>query len=199
MTNESVLTQRQADIMEWLRAERSLTIRQLAERFHVTGMTIHRDLDALARNGLARKVRGGVVLVATAPEPDDARPACAMCGKRAPRRTAWVVALEDGTRWHACCSHCGLLQLRHTGRVQSALAPDFLFGQMVNVFQAVYVVGSEVTLCCVPSTLCFASWRDAERYRQGFGGEVMDFAAALATMGEMHHHSADSAASHSPD
>ena len=58
---------------------------------------------------------------------------------------------------------------------------------MVNVYQAAYVLGSDVTLCCVPSVLCFASRPEAERYQRGFGGQVLDFDAARAALGQAHH------------
>lgn len=37
----------------------SVTVRELAERFSVSAMTVHRDLDALETIGVLRKVRGG--------------------------------------------------------------------------------------------------------------------------------------------
>lgn len=179
---------RRARILEWLDERGSLTIEELAGHFGVSAMTIHRDIDRLARDGMVRKVRGGVM-----PAVDDpARTAtgqgrCAMCGKLAPRRTAWVVTSNDGEQWQACCAHCGLLRLHHATGRQSVLAADFLYGQMVNAYQATFVLGSDVTLCCVPGVLCFASRQDAERFRQGFGGELLDFAGAMAAVADAHH------------
>ena len=188
MTDEMLPEERRRLITEWLSERRSLSIGELARRFGVSTMTIHRDVDRLAREGVARKTRGGVL---AAEEGADASPwplgRCAMCGKRVPRRAAWVATPESGEQWQACCPHCGLLQLSHATGRQSALAADFLYGRMVNVYEATFVVGSDVTLCCVPSELCFATRHDAERYRQGFGGELLDFGAALAAVGEAHH------------
>lgn len=180
-------TQRQMAILEWLDTQDSLTITQLVDRFGVSAMTIHRDLDKLADQGCVRKVRGGVLPAIDprgGPVPQDS---CTVCGKRVPARSQWIGITADGQRWHACCSHCGLLQLQNSPQPQSALSADFLYGRMVNVYQAAYVLGSDVMLCCVPSILCFASPNDAERFRQGFGGEVMDYVTATKAMMMTHH------------
>lgn len=53
---------RQAAILDYLAATGTGTARldALAERFEVSAMTMHRDLDALARQGSVERVRGGV-------------------------------------------------------------------------------------------------------------------------------------------
>ena len=188
MMDEILPEQRRAQILEWLNERGSLTIDELARQFGVSSMTIHRDIDRLEKDGLARKVRGGVMPAAEAPGmTTPAQGRCAMCGKAMARRTAWIATTDQGEQWQACCAHCGLLRLHHTAGAQSVLAADFLFGQMVNAWQATFVLGSEVTLCCVPSVLCFATRHDAERYARGFGGELLDFREALAAMGDAHH------------
>jgi DeoR/GlpR family transcriptional regulator of sugar metabolism len=45
--------------MEWLLQRGTLSVEDLAARFSVSKMTIHRDLDELEANGFLRKVRGG--------------------------------------------------------------------------------------------------------------------------------------------
>jgi len=89
----------------------------------------------------------------------------------------------------ACCPHCGLMLLSDITEVDSALARDYLYGRMVNVYQAYYLVASDVSLCCEPTVLCFAKLADAEKFSLGFGGHVMDFSQALSHLTSSHRHS----------
>ncbi|MCH8532561.1 MAG: DeoR/GlpR family DNA-binding transcription regulator [Saccharospirillum sp.] len=50
---------RRAEIVEFLISQGSASLDELAERFSVSKMTIHRDLDFLESDGLLRKLRGG--------------------------------------------------------------------------------------------------------------------------------------------
>jgi DeoR/GlpR family transcriptional regulator of sugar metabolism len=52
--------QRQVEIAEHVLQHGSVSATELAELFHVSLMTIHRDLDELERQGVVRKFRGGV-------------------------------------------------------------------------------------------------------------------------------------------
>lgn len=53
---------RRDDIVEMLMEQGSATLEELAGRFSVSRMTIHRDLDDLEAEGLLRKVRGGATI-----------------------------------------------------------------------------------------------------------------------------------------
>lgn len=182
--------QRQEQIVQWVQVAGTVSIEEMVERFAVSHMTIHRDLEALQAEGHLQKVRGGATLSRPRePQKPEARQAvCAECGKPVSSRSGWVITSEEGERRHACCAHCGLLSLRHQPGACSALAADFLYGQMVNVFQATFVIGSDVALCCVPSVLCFATREDAERFQTGFRGRVLAFAEVLAAVSDSHHH-----------
>ncbi len=179
--------ERRAKLLAWLWEAHTLTIDAIAQHFHVSCMTVHRDLAELVRTGAVVKQRGRVSLRSAQPDVTADAAVCAHCGKPVHHRAAWIVTLADGRRWQACCAHCGLLELKGMMDIRSALATDFLYGQMVNVFQAAYVLGSDVTLCCVPSVLCFASRLEAERYQRGFGGQVLDFNAACTVLEQVHH------------
>lgn len=168
---------RQSQIIAWLREETSISVKELAKRLNVSTMTIHRDLNKLVTAGHVEKVHGGAVL--TAVPPASPQPLCNLCGGSIQKRTAFLITLLDGAQRHACCPHCGLLILQDLKNVGAALITDFLYGRRVNAYQAYYVIESSVTICCVPSTLAFASDRDAARFQTGFGGNLKSFEGAI--------------------
>ena len=184
----SIPNRRQAQIVAWLQENDTLTIKELVARLNVSAMTVHRDLDKLAAAGLVQKVHGGAKLVTAETGPGEMAvlPPCVMCGTAVSPRTAFTITLDDGRKETACCAHCGILRLSQLDGVGSALTPDFIYGRMVNVFQAWFLVGSDVQLCCVPSTLCFARASDAQKFQQGFNGEVMDFTAVQQYLIQTH-------------
>ncbi len=51
--------ERRERIAEIVLANESVSARDLASRFDVSVMTVHRDLDELERQGVLRKIRGG--------------------------------------------------------------------------------------------------------------------------------------------
>jgi DeoR/GlpR family transcriptional regulator of sugar metabolism len=53
--------ERQQEILNLLDKSHSVQISELVERFNTSEMTIRRDLDALERKGLLRRVRGGAI------------------------------------------------------------------------------------------------------------------------------------------
>ena len=55
-----ILTRRQQQIVDFVLAEGSANILQLAERLGVSQMTAYRDADRLAELGVVRRVRGGI-------------------------------------------------------------------------------------------------------------------------------------------
>jgi len=67
----------------------------------------------------------------------------------------------------------------------SALTTDYLYGKMVNVRQASYLIESDIKPCCTPSVLSFASEEDTRRFQKGFGGMVMDYQQAILAVQEM--------------
>jgi hypothetical protein len=176
---------RQLQIMTWLEEQPLVVIAELADRLGVSVMTIHRDLDGLAARGDVRKVRGGAVLARAEEQEPPAADSCVLCGKRVPARSLWQITSSGGRR-RACCAHCGLLEMARADDAESALATDFLYGRMVNVYQATYVIGSDVALCCSPSTLCFADESDAARFAVAFGGQVYGFDEAMAALRSSH-------------
>lgn len=183
--SNSIPSVRQEQILRWLQDSHTLTIDELAARLGVSAMTVHRDLDALARAGLAEKVHGGVTLPDVRHMTAGEGAACKCCNLPLTSRAAFVIQTEGGEHFQACCPHCGLLLL-NDHPASAVLAKDFLYGRMVNAWQAVYLLESDVTLCCVPSVLCFATLADAEHFQQGFHGTVMMFDDALDYMTGRH-------------
>ena len=177
-------------ILDLLQERGTISIQELGLLFSVSDMTIHRDLDRLAVAGKLVKVRGGAALPDTAvPQPmTDVEPAtpdntCCACHSPISPRTQMVLHLTDGSQRRACCPHCGLISLARLGdQVELALATDFLHGRKVSVQTAVYVVGPAVTICCEPTTLAFLRREEAERFQQGFGGQVLDLAGATTAV-----------------
>jgi len=187
MGKNEMPSSRQAEIVSWLEEEQSLTIKQLVERFSVSSMTIHRDLARLQELGAVKKVHGGVVLVQAIENDVGKTAVCVMCKHKAPARTSFVVTWEGGEQATFCCPHCGLLALRRGKTAVSTLARDFLYGRMINVLQAHFLIGSDVQLCCIPGTICFATAVDAEKFQHGFGGELMNYTEAIVHLTASHH------------
>ncbi|MCO6453654.1 MAG: DeoR/GlpR transcriptional regulator [Caldilineales bacterium] len=171
-------SERRTIILQYIADRGRVQASDLATEFAVSRMTIHRDLEQLADEGLVEKVFGGAVSPRTSAEPTSV--SCMMCGMRVRQRTTFVLQLGDDTQLRACCPHCGLMLLSSRTEATSALAADFLHGRMVNVRSAVFLLGSDLTLCCTPSVLCFQNREDAGRFQAGFGGEIMSLTMAQA-------------------
>lgn len=179
MPNSSA--QRQRQILDLLQAQPMLTIHELVDRLGVSAMTVHRDLRKLAAAGAPVKTRSGIVGMLSAPGANSvSQGTCAMCARSVPERTAFIIRASQHGYLNVCCPHCGLMLLGQQASVELALAADFLYGRMVSAYNASYVVDSSVTQCCEPGVLAFATAQDAERFRTGFGGEVMSLAQAQA-------------------
>ncbi len=59
------------------------------------------------------------------------------------------------------------------------MTTDFLHSHMISANQAIYLIGSDLNVCCVPSILTFGSRQEAERFRTGFGGRITDLEGAI--------------------
>lgn len=187
LKKKNVPAARRQQILEWMKEEGSLSIKDLEDRLGVSHMTIHRDLDKLAKQNLIRKVRAGAVLGPGQKEVTKSPQSCAMCGGRVPRRSEFITRRKGESQIYACCPHCGILTLSAAAE-ESALTRDYLYGRMVNVYEAYYVIASDVHLCCVPSILCFAAFSDAQKFSGGFGGKVMNFSQVLVYLQASHQH-----------
>ena len=164
---------REKKIIEILQKQGSASVQELAEACGVSSMTIHRELDKLAEAGLIQKKHGGAALAEPSPNQ------CAMCGKPVSERTVFIVQLESGEQKRACCAHCGLMIQNHAKGVQQSLTADYLRGHILSAGQAVYLLNSEMAVCCMPSVLTFGSRQDAEKFQTGFGGTIANMQEAV--------------------
>ncbi len=164
--------ERREYILNRLRKEGRVQVRELSQALGVSHMTIHRDLDYLVqKEDRVKKVFGGAILERPY-QPEAGR--CAMCGKPVPARTAISLQTFGGERLEACCPHCALLLLETREDIVSGMATDYILERVVNLKSATYLLDSEIVVCCSPSVLCFGDEEHARRFQQGFGGELVD-------------------------
>ena len=61
--NTYIPAERQKKMMEYIEANTSAQIHELAEKFHVSEATVRRDLDELDQQGALRRTHGGAIKV----------------------------------------------------------------------------------------------------------------------------------------
>ncbi len=110
---------------------------------------------------------------------------CAKCGMDLSKHThtRYETVLGDGTRVVTCGVQCGMM-LEAARGVQRAWATDFISGRRIDASKAWYVVGSSAVPDMAPGAIAFASREDAEKFRKGFGGEVLDWNQARKALKE---------------
>lgn len=163
-------TQREKIILDEVQRAGSVSLKALAERLSVSSMTVHRDVNKLAAEGLVVKSHGEVLFPVKSKGEDEV---CAMCHKPISERTAFLLMLTTGEQKRACCAHCGLMLYAHVENIWQAMTTDFLHGHMLSANQAFFVMESELTVCCLPSILSFGTEVEAQKFALGFGGRVV--------------------------
>lgn len=169
------LTDREKQILELLKKQDSVSIQELAETLSVSTMTVHRDLNRLEKMRHIIKRHGSAAL--TGSETNPTKSPCDMCGKSTEGKKVFIIYLTNGEQKVACCAHCGLMLLTVTKGAWQSMTMDYLHGHMISANQAIYLIGCDLNVCCVPTILTFGSREEATRFQTGFGGR-------LATMEE---------------
>jgi DeoR family transcriptional regulator, copper-sensing transcriptional repressor len=169
-------TDREKQILEQLNKKGDVSIQELAETFSVSTMTIHRDLNRLEEMGQLRKRHGGASLI---DDDADAKNPCAMCGKSTVGKKTFIIHLATGEQKITCCAHCGLMLLTVTKGAWQSMTMDFLHGHMISANQAIYLIGCDLNVCCVPTILTFGSQLEAQRFQTGFGGKLASMDEAI--------------------
>jgi peroxiredoxin len=107
---------------------------------------------------------------------------CSLCGMPLDRHrhTRYEALAKDGSTRSACGAQCGLrIEAALRESLHAAKATDFITGRMADAEGMFYVYGSDAVPEMWPSVIAFTRRVDAERFQRGFGGEVLDHAAAL--------------------
>ena len=110
---------------------------------------------------------------------------CIMCGMDLTRYThvRYQVTDTDGNTYTTCGVQCGLLlQLNLKDKFKSATATDLFSHKTLPADQAWYVYHSSVITDMGPGFIAFASQEQAEKFVKGFGGQLLDWQQALATV-----------------
>ena len=177
--------ERQQRILASLSENGSSSIQELANFLSVSTMTIHRDLDKLELEGNVVKVHGGAILRPVVAQHAESASSCPMCKQGLRLQLAFVLQFDDGDQKQACCPHCGLMMSKMQNPALM-LATDFLRGNKVNALKATYLIKPDLKTCCSPAVIAFASSEDAERFKEGFGGEMMSFSEAKSFLSSTH-------------
>jgi len=170
---------RQKAILKLVQDKKDLTMEELRQSIGISQATAYREIQELSKMGLVAKIPGGISQI------ENSSTRCVQCGRETNSRTTFIIEQTDGKKLSACCSHCGMMALASNPNINTAMTIDFIYGKMLNVSQAWYVLNSSVVLCCSPSILSFSNREDAARFSQGFAGEIMDFSNAQKNLNKM--------------
>ena len=173
------LSPRQQEILKLMRQKGNLSVDEIRKTIGISQATAYREIQEISQMGLGAKIPGGISRIENSPT------RCVQCRGETNARTLLIIEQKDGEKLAACCSHCGMMALANNTNISTAMTVDFVYGKMLNVSMAWYVLNSKVVLCCSPSILSFSSQDDATRFAQGFEGEVMDFTNAQKSLNKM--------------
>lgn len=94
--------------------------------------------------------------------------------------TRYLVITNDDQKLATCGVQCGLtLHLRLGNKWKSATASDLLTNRSFDVKEGAFVFKSSVVTDMAPGFAAFKLRANAEKFANGFGGEVMTYEEAL--------------------
>jgi DNA-binding transcriptional ArsR family regulator len=170
----------QRQIVELLRRQQELTVSELVEHLEAPSRVVQRDLKGLIAAGLVVRTDDRVALPSFAAPLTRVAALCALCGCTVRERASFTIINRYGGIIRACCAHCGLLLLDRQPPADIAFTCDFIQERIVDARDAIYLVESRVSACCVPSVISLVNADDARSLQLGFGGVVMSFEALQA-------------------
>ena len=112
---------------------------------------------------------------------------CIVCGMDVSKypHTGYMVETTDGKKYATCGVQCGLtLHLRFKDKWKSAKATDLLSNRPFDVEKGFYVYKSSVITDMAPGFIAFKRREDAEKFTNGFGGQVVTYEEALEIWGK---------------
>ncbi len=179
---------RRRELLGWLNERGHLSVIEIVERFSVSKMTVHRDLEQLEQRQLLKRVHGGVLamerngrpVAAPSGSPRQGGRDCTICQRPVGAHLLYSLTLSGSGQLQYCCPHCGISgHMAYPGQVVMALATDFLTGRPHPAQQSWFVLGSMVVPCCRPSMLTFEDEEMARRFQGAYGGSLGRLEAAL--------------------
>jgi len=108
---------------------------------------------------------------------------CGQCGMELSKyfRTHYEITWVDGTITRTCGVQCGLTQnLKHGDRFRSAVAKDYLSGNLFDAKRGSYVFSSKVLADMAPGFIAFETRKKAEDFAKEHDGQVLSFDEALS-------------------
>lgn len=168
----NTLSPRQQTILEIVNKKGNVLIDEIQQIMDISQATAYREIQTLIQLGAVSKIPGGVRRM----ELNSTH--CLQCGGEINSRLGFLIEKKDGSQLSACCAHCGLMAITANSNINTAMTADFMYGTMLNVRQAWYVLHDDIGICCTPSVLSFSKQEDAKRFVKGFGGSVVNFTDA---------------------
>lgn len=116
---------------------------------------------------------------------------CIMCSNTVKAQTVHLLKLTDGETRLTCCSCCGLVlqkmltcgmiaQKEGKSKVRWSYVTDYDTGEFVKAEKAYYVRDSNVTPCCTPNIIAFATRKKAGAFCDKAGGKILAFGPIMA-------------------